>query len=82
MVSFLFQTAAINKTLYLKRVYAILCCEMNKCIIIIIIISQTIIVPTKSIIDGSQNHTVTVEKGSNTQKCWKTNKFVGAEGFF
>ncbi len=32
--------------------------------------------------DGSQNHTVIVGKGSNTQKCWKTKEFVGAEGFF
>ncbi len=31
--------------------------------------------------DGSQNHTVIVGKGSNTQKCCKTKEFVGAEGF-
>ncbi len=30
----------------------------------------------------SQNHTVNVGKGSNTQKCWKTKSFVGPEGFF
>ncbi len=33
------------------------------------------------VLDGSQNHTVIVGKGSNTQKCWKTKEFVGAEGF-
>ncbi len=33
-VLFLFQKAAINNT-YLKRVYVILCCEINKCIIVI-----------------------------------------------
>ncbi len=32
--------------------------------------------------DESQNHTVIIGKGSNTQKCWKTKEFVGAEGFF
>ncbi len=31
--------------------------------------------------DGSQNRTVIVGKGSNTQKCWKTKEFVGPEGF-
>ncbi len=31
---------------------------------------------------GSQNQTVIVGKGSNTQKCWKTKEFVGTEGFF
>ncbi len=31
--------------------------------------------------DWSQNHTVIVGKGSNTQTYWKT-KFVGAEEFF
>ncbi len=29
----------------------------------------------------SQNHTVIVGKGSNTQKCWKTKELVWAEGF-
>ncbi len=32
--------------------------------------------------DGSQNHTVIVGKGSNTQIRWKTKAFVGADGFF
>ncbi len=31
--------------------------------------------------DGSQNHTVFIGKGSNTQKCWKTKEFVGTEEF-
>ncbi len=46
----LFQKAATNNTLKSKEcLYVILCGEMNKCIIIVII-PQTIIVPTKSII--------------------------------
>ncbi len=32
--------------------------------------------------DGSQNHTVIVEKGSNTQNMLKKTEFVGPEGFF
>ncbi len=31
---------------------------------------------------GSQNLTVIVGKGSNTQTCWKSKEFVGPEGFF
>ncbi len=53
-VLFLFQKVAINNTLISKE-FVILCCEINKCIIIVItvIIPQTIIVPTKSIIVAS-----------------------------
>ncbi len=36
-VLFLFQKAAINNTLISKD-YVILCCEMNKCVIIVIIL--------------------------------------------
>ncbi len=32
--------------------------------------------------DGSQNHTVIIGKGSNTQKWWKTKEFMGPEGYF
>ncbi len=32
--------------------------------------------------DGSQNHTVIVGKGSNTQKCWKTKEFMGIYFFW
>ncbi len=47
------QKAAINNTLKSKEcLYVILCGEMNKCIIIVII-PQTIIMPTKSIIVAS-----------------------------
>ncbi len=31
--------------------------------------------------DGSQNHTVTAEKGSNMQKCWKTAESTERGGF-
>ncbi len=49
-VLFLFQKAAINNTLISKVFYVILCSEINKCIITVII---HIIVPTKSIIVAS-----------------------------
>ncbi len=32
--------------------------------------------------DGSQNHTVTAGKGSNMQRCWKTEESAGHGGFF
>ncbi len=34
-----------------------------------------------SVENGSQNHTIIIGKDSNTQKCWKTKEFMGAEGF-
>ncbi len=37
-VLFLFQKAAINNTLISKSDYVILCCEINKCIINVIIV--------------------------------------------
>ncbi len=46
-VLFLFQKAPINNTLYLKSVYVILCCEINKCIIIVIVVKPGIIPQTK-----------------------------------
>ncbi len=51
-VLFLFQKAVINTILISKES---LCCEINKCLIIVItvIIPQIIIVPTKSIIVAS-----------------------------
>ncbi len=41
-------------------------------------------VPQLSLVwkDGSENDTVIVGKGSNTQKCCKTKEFVEPEGFF
>ncbi len=41
--------------------------------------SPSVVLGAKRCISKSYSH---FGKGSNTQKCWKTKAFVGAEGFF